>query len=144
MGIAIASGLDPAAGLITGIIGGSVTGAISGAPLQVSGPAAGLTVVVYQIVQAHGTTGLAAALILAGAIQLVASAIRLGSWFRAVAPPVIEGMLAGIGVLIIASQFQVLIDRSPKASGLENLLALPTALAQPIGVSSSSDAQVAG
>jgi MFS superfamily sulfate permease-like transporter len=129
MGIAIASGLDATAGLITGIIGGLVTGPLSGAPLQVSGPAAGLTVVVFQIVQAQGPGGLAAALLVAGGIQLAASAMRLGSWFRAVAPPVIEGMLAGIGILIVASQFQVLVDRAPQASGIPNLLALPSALA---------------
>ena len=51
MGIAIASGVPVAAGLITGIVGGIVVGALAGAPLQVSGPAAGLTVVVYEIVR---------------------------------------------------------------------------------------------
>ena len=49
MGIALASGAPIAAGLITGIIGGLVTGALSGCPLQVSGPAAGLTVIVYEL-----------------------------------------------------------------------------------------------
>jgi MFS superfamily sulfate permease-like transporter len=51
MGIAIASGVPPAAGLITGIVGGLIVGTLSGAPLQVSGPAAGLTVLVWQLVQ---------------------------------------------------------------------------------------------
>jgi len=51
MGIAIASGVPVSAGLITGIIGGLVVGLIAGAPLQVSGPAAGLTVIVYSVVQ---------------------------------------------------------------------------------------------
>src|SRR5919199_4150247 len=51
MGIAIASGVDPAKGLLTGIIGGIVVGLLAGSPLQVSGPAAGLTVLVYQIVK---------------------------------------------------------------------------------------------
>src|SRR3990167_7064708 len=54
MGIAIASGVPPAAGLITGIIGGLVVGSLAGCPLQVSGPAAGLTVIVWEIVQEHG------------------------------------------------------------------------------------------
>src|ERR687897_2611107 len=66
MGIAIASGVPPAAGLITGIIGGIVAGALSGAPLQVSGPAAGLTVLVWQLVQEHGLEALGAAVVLAG------------------------------------------------------------------------------
>ena len=54
MGIALASGVSPARGLVTGIIGGIITGFLAGAPLQVSGPAAGLTVLVYDLVQNHG------------------------------------------------------------------------------------------
>ncbi len=54
MGISIASGMPPTAGLITGIIGGIIVGIISGAPLQVSGPAAGLSVLVLQLVQQFG------------------------------------------------------------------------------------------
>ncbi len=54
MGIAIASGVPVAAGLITGIVGGLVVGSITGVPLQVSGPAAGLSVIVYEIVQWAG------------------------------------------------------------------------------------------
>src|SRR5678816_3607309 len=71
MGIAIASGAPPAAGLITGIIGGLVVGSISGSPLQVSGPAAGLAVIVYEIVQKQGLAALGAILLLAGALQLI-------------------------------------------------------------------------
>ena len=51
MGIAIASGAPPAAGLVTGIIGGLIVGSLSGCPLQVSGPAAGLAVLVYEMIQ---------------------------------------------------------------------------------------------
>ncbi|EPN13593.1 sulfate transporter family protein, partial [Pseudomonas syringae pv. actinidiae ICMP 18804] len=54
MGIAIASGMPPAKGLITGIIGGLVVGWIAGSPLQVSGPAAGLAVLVFEVVREHG------------------------------------------------------------------------------------------
>ena len=54
MGIAIASGMPPTAGIITGIIGGIVVGYIAGSPLQVSGPAAGLTGIVLDLVQAPG------------------------------------------------------------------------------------------
>jgi len=50
MGIAVASGAPPA----TGIIGGLIVGALAGSPLQASGPAAGLTVIVYEIIQEHG------------------------------------------------------------------------------------------
>jgi hypothetical protein len=54
MGIAIASGMPPAKGLITGIIGGLVVGWLAGSPLQVSGPAAGLAVLVFEVVREHG------------------------------------------------------------------------------------------
>lgn len=128
MGIAIASGLPPATGLITGMIGGLVVGFLQGAPLQVSGPAAGLSVIVFELVQTHGIAALGATIMLAGLIQLGAGLLRGGRWFRAVPPSVIHGMLAGIGVLIFASQFHVMVDDKPKGSGLENLLTLPQAV----------------
>src|SRR5688572_25956753 len=105
MGIALASGVPVAAGLITGIVGGLVAGSLAGCPLQVSGPAAGLTVIVYEIVQQHGVELLGVIVLMAGALQITTGAMRLGPWFRAVSPAVIYGMLAGIGVLIFASQF---------------------------------------
>jgi MFS superfamily sulfate permease-like transporter len=128
MGIAIASGAPPAAGLVTGIIGGLVVGFISGAPLQVSGPAAGLSVIVWELVQTHGYAALGWIVLTAGAVQLAAGLLGLGRWFRAVSPAVIHGMLAGIGVLIFSSQFHVMVDDSPRATGLENLLAIPEAI----------------
>jgi MFS superfamily sulfate permease-like transporter len=128
MGIAIASGAPVAAGLITGIVGGLVVGALAGCPLQVSGPAAGLTVIVYDIIQQHGLEMLGLGVLLAGVIQMIAGAVRLGQWFRAVSPAVIQGMLAGIGFLILASQFHVMIDDKPRGSGAENLASIPAAI----------------
>lgn len=125
MGVAIASGLPPTAGLITGIVGGIVVGALAGAPLLVSGPAAGLTVLIWQLVQQFGVGTLGVIVLLAGAMQVAAGALKLGQWFRAVSPAVIHGMLAGIGVLIMASQFHVMIDNKPVGSGLDNILAIP-------------------
>jgi MFS superfamily sulfate permease-like transporter len=148
MGIAIASGVPPVAGLITGIVGGLVVGWIAGSPLQVSGPAAGLAVVVYDLVQRHrgeylarhgaeasdeqalgyawGILGMA--IVIAGATQLVAGLLRLGQWFRAVSPAVVQGMLAGIGALIFVNQFHVMVHDKPRDGGLANLLALPEAV----------------
>jgi MFS superfamily sulfate permease-like transporter len=134
MGIALASGVPVAAGLITGIVGGLVAGSLAGCPLQVSGPAAGLTVIVYEIVQQHGVELLGVIVLMAGALQIATGAMRLGPWFRAVSPAVIHGMLAGIGVLIFASQFHVMIDDKPRGSGLQNLLTLPQAIWKGIGV----------
>ena len=129
MGIAIASGVPPALGIVTGIIAGILTGYLSGAPLQVSGPAAGLTVLVFQIVSEHGLSALGPIVLLAGALQIMAGAARIGQWFRAVNPAVIYGMLSGIGVLIISSQLHVAIDGKPGGSPVENFMALPAAVA---------------
>src|SRR3954465_14027101 len=76
LGIAIASGAPPAAGLITGIVGGILVGAFSGAPLQVSGPAAGLAVLVYEIVQQHGMAKLGLVVCIAGLFQIAAGVLR--------------------------------------------------------------------
>lgn len=128
MGIAIASGVSPSKGLITGIIGGIVVATISGCPLQVSGPAAGLSVLIFQTIQTHGIEMLGPIILLAGVIQIVAGTLKLGQWFRASSPAVIEGMLGGIGVLIIGSQIHVMVDDLPRGSGLKNLLSIPEAL----------------
>ncbi len=125
MGIAIASGVPPEKGIITGIIGGLVVGALAGSPLQVSGPAAGLAVIVFEIVRDQGLSALGPILVLAGLIQVVAGIFKLGGWFRAISPAVVHGMLAGIGVLIVVGQFHVMFDARPMASGLENLAAMP-------------------
>ena len=128
MGIAIASGAPPALGLITGIVGGLVVGTIAGSPLQVSGPAAGMAVLVYQLVNEHGLMMLGVVGLIAGALQLLAGVLKLGQWFRAISPSVIHGMLAGIGVLILASQFHVMLDDAPRAGGLANIAAIPEAI----------------
>ena len=137
MGIAIASGvpMEEAApiGLMTGIVGGLVVGSLSGCRLQVTGPAAGLAVIVAQLIAQHGYPTLAVIVFLAGLIQLLAGVLRLGQVFRAVSPAVIQGMLAGIGVLIFASQFHVMVDDSPPGTGREfggivNLVTIPQAV----------------
>lgn len=128
MGIAIASGMPPTAGIITGIIGGLVVGTIAGSPLQVSGPAAGLSVLVLQFVQANGVEMLGVVVLFAGLMQFAAGTFKLGQWFRAVSPAVIHGMLAGIGVLILVAQFHVMLDGKPIGTGIQNLLGMPGAL----------------
>lgn len=71
LGVAIASGVPPELGLITGIVGGVVAGAMPGSSLIVSGPAAGLTVLVFDVVREHGLVALGPVVLLAGAIQVV-------------------------------------------------------------------------
>ena len=128
MGIAVASGAPPAAGIITGIIGGLVVGMLAGCPLQVSGPAAGLSVIVWQYIQTYGMEKLGLIIFLGGILQMVAAWLQLGQWFRAVSPAVVHGMLSGIGLLILASQFHIMIDDAPRASGLENILSIPAGI----------------
>lgn len=128
MGIAIASGAPPALGLITGIVGGLVVGFVAGSPLQVSGPAAGMAVLVYELVTKQGLAILGVVVLIAGAVQLAAGIFRLGQWFRAISPSVIHGMLAGIGVLIFSSQFHVMVDDTPRAGGLQNIASIPEAI----------------
>ncbi len=92
--------MPPASGIITGIVGGLLVGCISGSPLQVSGPAAGLAVIVFQLVKDRGIEMLGPILVLAGLLQVLAGTLKLGRWFRAMSPAVVYGMLAGIGVLL--------------------------------------------
>lgn len=137
MGIAIASGVPPekaaAVGIITGIVGGIVVGFLSGCPLQVSGPAAGLAVIVGQLIQEHGYETLGLIIVIAGAIQVLAGWLGWGQWFRAVSPAVVQGMLAGIGILIFVAQFHVMVDDQPPGTGKEfggilNLATIPQAV----------------
>lgn len=125
MGIAIASGVPAEMGLITGIIGGLVVGALSGSPLQVSGPAAGLAVIVFDFVSDYGLAALGPLLVMVGLLQLAAGWMKLGGIFRVISPAVVHGMLAGIGALIVAGQFHILFDAKPLANGLHNLAAMP-------------------
>lgn len=156
IGIAVAVGVSPARALITGIIGGLIVGCFAGSPLQVSGPAAGLFVIVADLLgqgrrnyvefTGEGATVddaaaieyslmvLGTAVFLSGVLQIVAGKMRLGQWFRAVSPAVIKGMLAGIGILILVSQFHVMLDHvalwhGEKAhGGLQYLATIPEAI----------------
>ncbi|HEY9785569.1 MAG TPA: SulP family inorganic anion transporter [Candidatus Obscuribacterales bacterium] len=138
MGIAIAAGMPPATGIITGVVGGLLVGAIAGCPLQVSGPAAGLVVVVTELVQQHGIESLGIIIMLAGALQVAAGLLGFGMWFRGVPPSVIHGMLSGIGLLLICSQFHVMVDSTPKGGAIENLAGLPEALYKGLWISENS------
>jgi MFS superfamily sulfate permease-like transporter len=133
LGVALASGVPPAYGLVSAIVGGLVVGRLAGSPLQVSGPAAGLAVLVWDLVQTYGLSSLGAIVLLAGALQLVAGGLGLGRWFRAVSPAVVRGMLAGIGLLILASQLHVVLGGSPTGTGLGDWAALPAAVSGVFG-----------
>src|SRR5205823_6033120 len=91
----------------------------------VSGPAAGLAVIVFELVRDHGLSALGPILVLAGAFQVAAGIFKLGGWLPAISPAVVHGMLAGIGALIVVGQFHTLFDAKPLSNGLANLAAVP-------------------
>lgn len=137
LGIAIASGAPPMAGILSGIIGGLVVGALGGNPMQVSGPANGLIVVVGLIITEYGFGVLGAVVMLAGALQLLAGLFGLGQWFRAVPPATVLGLMTGFAVIIFASQFHVMLDDVPQPTPLANLLSIPEAIWDAIFLSGS-------
>jgi len=104
LGIATASGAPPLSGLVAGLVGGSVVALASGAPLSVAGPAAGLTVIVLDAITRHGLAGLLPATILAGALQILLGALKLGRVAQIVPNAVIRGMLAAIGLILVLKQ----------------------------------------
>jgi carbonic anhydrase len=128
LGIAAASGAPIMAGLIAAAVGGIVAGSLGGSPLQVSGPAAGLTVVVAGLVQEFGWQVTCAITAAAGVLQLLLGISRVGRAALAVSPVVVKAMLAGIGITIILQQIQVLLGGQPAGSALENLVTLPAAI----------------
>lgn len=93
VGVAVASGVPAELGLVTGIVGGLVAGLMPGSSLQVSGPAAGLTVLVFEAVRQFGLPALGVIVLAAGLLQLAMGALKLGRWFRAISVSVVEGML---------------------------------------------------
>ncbi|MBE9373394.1 SulP family inorganic anion transporter [Saccharopolyspora sp. HNM0983] len=104
VGVAVASGVPAELGIVTGIVGGIVVGLLPGSTMQVSGPAAGLTVVVADAVDQHGLATLGIIVLGAGLLQILLGLSRLGTWFRAISPSVVQGMLAGIGLVLILGQ----------------------------------------
>ena len=105
LGIALASGAPPLSGIIAGIIGGIVIGLISNSQISVSGPAAGLAAIVLGAITDLGSFELfLTAGLIAGLIQLILGFVRAGSISNYFPNNVIEGMLAGIGIIIILKQ----------------------------------------
>ncbi|MFJ9040954.1 bifunctional SulP family inorganic anion transporter/carbonic anhydrase [Streptomyces sp. NPDC102406] len=133
LGIALATGAPLESGLVAAAVGGLVTGLLGGAPLQVSGPAAGLTVVTAELIQRYGWRTTCAITVLAGLAQLGLGCLRVARTALAVSPAVVHGMLAGIGITIAVAQLHIVLGGSPESAVLDNLASLPSQLgaAQP-------------
>lgn len=105
LGIALASGAPLYSGIIAGIVGGIVVGSLSGSPLGVSGPAAGLAVIVLSAIEELGSFEVFLfAVVLAGVFQLLLGIMRAGIIAYFFPSSVIKGMLAGIGIIIFLKQ----------------------------------------
>lgn len=140
LGISMASGFPPSAGIITAIIGGMMVSRVNGSFMTINGPAAGLIVVVLGAVQELGEGDAMAgyryalaAIVVASAIQIllgVFKAGRLSSFFPA---SVVHGMLAAIGIIIMAKQTHVMLGTAPEkgSSLLSTIAQIPHSILNP-------------
>ena len=125
--LALACGLPPSVGLVTGAVAGVLSAVLGGARLQVTGPEVALAPLTFAIVSEHGFAGLLTATFLAGLIQIALGVLRVGRFVRAVPSPVIGGFMAAVGLLVFNSQL-------PRLLGLADVRVLsemrgPSALA---------------
>jgi carbonic anhydrase len=129
LGLALATDAPLQAGLVAAAVGGLVAGRLGGSPLQVSGPAAGLTVVTADLIHQYGWRTTCAITVLAGLAQLGLAQLRVARSALAVSPAIVHGMLAGIGVTIAVAQLHIVLGGTPQSSVSANIGALPTQLA---------------
>ena len=106
MAIAVASGVSPARGLITAIVGGFVVSALSGSRFQIGGPAGAFIVLVAATVARFGVGGLVLTVLMSGFMLILVGALRLGSLIRYIPHAVTVGFTCGIAVTIAASQLK--------------------------------------
>ena len=102
----IASGVTPEKGIITAIIAGFIISAFGGSRVQIGGPTGAFIIIVYEIVQNYGTTGLAIATIMAGIILVIMGLVKFGSLIKFIPYPVVVGFTSGIALLIFSTQIK--------------------------------------
>lgn len=123
LGIAMASGAPLFAGILTGIIGGIVASSISGSQLSVSGPAAGLTVIVFSAIASLGSyQTFLLAVVIAGFLQILLGMLKAGIIASYFPSAVIEGMLAAIGIILILKQLPHAVGYDADFEGDESFL----------------------
>jgi SulP family sulfate permease len=123
--IAIASGAEPKAGLVTAIIGGFLISLLGGSRVQIGGPTGAFIVVVYGIIQQHGFDGLLLATMMAGVILVVGGLLRAGRFIALVPEPVIEGFTIGIAIIIAVSQLKDLLGLSLERTSADLVEVVP-------------------
>ena len=109
LAIAIASGADPANGLVTAIVAGLLISLLGGSRVQIGGPTGAFIVVVYGVIAHHGYDGLVLATLMAGVILLVAGFLRAGNLIQFIPEAVVNGFTMGIAVIIATSQLKDLL-----------------------------------
>ena len=117
LGVAVASGVDPIAGILSGIIGGILVGCLSGSHVSVSGPAAGLIAIVIAQIDKVGIRGFALAVIIAGVIQIAMGIFKAGNLAKFFPTSVIKGLLAAIGITLILKQIPHLFGHDTDPEG---------------------------
>lgn len=124
LGIALASGAPLFSGIIAGIVGGIVVGSLSGSQVGVSGPAAGLAVIVLLAIEDLGSyEAFLVAVVLAGVLQIVFGYLKAGIVAYYFPSSVIKGMLSGIGIIIAIKQIPHIFGYTPKTSFDESVAA---------------------
>ncbi len=106
LAIAIASGADPAKGLVTAIVAGFLISLLGGSRVQIGGPTGAFIVVVFSVIVEHGYDGLVLATFMAGIILLIAGYFRAGNLIAFVPEAVVNGFTIGIGIIIATSQLK--------------------------------------
>ncbi|MEU9605375.1 SulP family inorganic anion transporter [Streptomyces sp. NPDC048057] len=144
IGVAAASGVPVALGIITGIIGGLVVGFLPGSALQVSGPAAGLAVLCLEFVTEHGPGMLGPVVLASGILQMILAWLKMGRVFQSISLSVVQGMLAGIGVPLILGQIYALVDSKQHGTAPKNFMHLPDLAKDIIGDAAKSGALLIG
>ena len=130
LGISVASGFPPSAGIISAIIGGLLVSRLNGCFLTINGPAAGLIVVVLTAVQTLGAGDASAgyrytlaAIVVASLLQVVMGLFKLGQLSAFFPSSVVHGMLAAIGIIILATQSHVILGATPEAGNVFSIIA---------------------
>ena len=123
--IAIASGAEPRAGLVTAIVGGFLISLLGGSRVQIGGPTGAFIVVVYGVIQSHGFDGLLLATMMAGVILVIGGLLRAGRFIALVPEPVIEGFTIGIALIIAVSQLKDLLGLSLSHGSADLVQAVP-------------------
>lgn len=123
--IAIASGADPRAGLVTAIVAGLLISLLGGSKVQIGGPTGAFIVVVYGIIQQFGFDGLLLATLMAGLILVLGAMFRAGRLIALVPEPVIDGFTVGIALIIAVSQMKDLLGLTYGPVSAELVEALP-------------------